>query len=128
MTADNQDRFLDIEKIISAKFGKGKVAKPVVAFFKRFIHQDWMNEMLKMESDGADFCDDLLERMDIKIEVEGLENVPVDGTRYCFASSHPLGAVDGIALCSLITRNFGPMKMLVNDSVFYGKRFQISTP
>lgn len=119
MTADNQDRFLDIEKIISAKFGKGKVAKPVVAFFKRFIHQDWMNEMLKMESDGADFCDDLLERMDIKIEVEGLENVPVDGTRYCFASNHPLGAVDGIALCSLITRNFGPMKMLVNDFLLY---------
>ncbi len=120
MTAD-QDRFLDIEKIISAKFGKGKVARPVVAFFKRFIHQDWMNEMLKMESDGADFCDDLLARMDIKIEVEGLENVPVDGTRYCFASNHPLGAVDGIALCSLITRNFGPMKMLVNDFLLYIK-------
>ena len=36
MTAD-QDRFLDIEKIISAKFGKGKVSKPIVGFFKRFI-------------------------------------------------------------------------------------------
>ena len=67
------------------------------------------------------WVDDLLEQMDIKIEVEGLENVPRDGTRYTFASNHPLGAVDGVALCGLISHEFGPMKMLVNDFLLYLK-------
>ena len=116
-----QDRLIDIDKIIATKFGAGKVPGFAIRFIKRFIHQDWMNDILRRGYDGADFCDDLLQYMDIKIEVEGLENVPADGTRYCFASNHPLGAVDGIALCSLITRQFGPMKMLVNDFLLYIK-------
>ena len=121
MPVSIQDRLIDIDRIIAAKFGEGKVPGFVVRFIKRFIHQDWMNDILRRGLDGADFCDDLLQYMDVKIEVEGLENVPVDGTRYTFASNHPLGAVDGIALCSLITRNFGPMKMLVNDFLLYIK-------
>ncbi|MCR5350923.1 MAG: 1-acyl-sn-glycerol-3-phosphate acyltransferase [Bacteroidales bacterium] len=119
MSAHPQDRFLDLDKIIANKFGAGKVSGFIVRFLKRFIHQDWLNEMLEIEADGADFCEELLKRMDVKIEVEGLENVPVDGTRYTFASNHPLGAADGIALCALITRNFGPMRMLVNDFLLY---------
>ena len=110
-----QDRLIDLDGIVAAKFKGKKIPRWVMGFFKRFIHQDWMNSMLRRGYDGAEFCDDLLEQMDVKIEVEGLENVPADGTRYTFASNHPLGAVDGIALCSLITRHFGPMKMLVND-------------
>ena len=88
---------------------------------KRFVLQDWMNSILCLGYQGVDFCDDTLRRMGITIEVEGLENVPDDGTRYTFASNHPLGGVDGLALCSLITRNFGPMRMLVNDFLLYIK-------
>lgn len=116
-----QDRLIDLDGIVTAKFKGKKIPRWVMGFFKRFIHQDWMNSMLRRGYDGAEFCDDLLEQMDVKIEVEGLENVPADGTRYTFASNHPLGAVDGIALCSLITRHFGPMKMLVNDFLLYIK-------
>ena len=121
MPEDISDRLLDLDSIVAAKFKGKKVPGFIVRFMKRFVHQDWMNSILARGFDGVEFCDDLLEQMDVKIEVEGLENVPVDGTRYTFASNHPLGAVDGIALCSLITRKFGPMKMLVNDFLLYIK-------
>ena len=111
-----QDRLIDLDKVLATKFKGKKIPQFVVNFFKRFIHQDWMNEMLKMESDGADFCDDLLARMDIKIEVEGLENVPVDGTRYCFASNHPLGGHDALAIVSIFGRIYdGNIRIMVND-------------
>ena len=44
-----------------------------------------------------------------------------DGTLYTFASNHPLGAVDGVALCGLISRQFGSVKMPVNDFLLYLK-------
>ena len=121
MSEEISDRLLDLDSIVAAKFKGKKVPGFVVRFMKRFVHQDWMNSILRRGYDGVAFCDDLLEQMDVRIEEEGLENVPADGTRYTFASNHPLGAVDGIALCSLISHNFGPMKMLVNDFLLYIK-------
>ena len=115
------DRLLDLDSIIATKFKGKKLPGWVVRFFKRFIHQDWMNSILVRGYDGAEFCDDLLEQMDIKIEVEGLEKIPADGTLYTFASNHPLGAIDGVALCSLISRHFGTVKMPVNDFLLYLK-------
>ena len=115
------DRLLDLDSIIAEKFKGKQLPGWVVRFFKRFIHQDWMNSILARGYDGAEFCDDLLEQMDVKIEVEGLEKVPADGTLYTFASNHPLGAVDGVALCGLISREFGTVKMPVNDFLLYLK-------
>jgi putative hemolysin len=115
------DGLLDLDRIVATKFKGKKVPGFVVRFMKRFVHQDWMNSVLSRGYQGADFCDDTLQYMGVTIKVEGLENVPRDGTLYTFASNHPLGGVDGLALCSLITRNFGPMRMLVNDFLLYIK-------
>lgn len=115
------DRLIDLDGVIASKFKGKKIPGWVVRLLKRFIHQDWMNSVLSRGYDGAEFCDDLLQQMDVRIEVEGLENVPVDGTRYTFASNHPLGAVDGVALCSLISRHFGSVRMPVNDFLLYLK-------
>ncbi|MCR4824761.1 MAG: glycerol acyltransferase [Bacteroidales bacterium] len=119
MTNEDFEGKLDLDRIVAAKFKGKKVPGFIVRWLKRLIHQDWLNEILSRGYQGADFCDDTLAYMDVKIEVEGLENVPKDGTLYTFASNHPLGGVDGLALCSLITRQFGPMRMLVNDFLLY---------
>ena len=115
------DRLLDLDSIVAEKFKGKKLPGWVLRFFKRFIHQDWLNSLLARGYDGAEFCEDVLKQMDIKIEVEGLEKVPADGTRYTFASNHPLGAVDGVALCAVISRHFGSVKMPVNDFLLYVK-------
>lgn len=110
---------IDLDGIIAKKFKGKKIPGFVVRFLKRFIHQDYLNEILSRGYDGVEFCDDTLKYMDIKIEVKGLENVPKDGTRYTFASNHPLGGADGIALCSLISHEFGAMRMPVNDFLLF---------
>ena len=112
---------LDLDAIIASKFKGKKLPGFVVRFFKRFVRQDWMNSILSRGYKGAAFCDDTLEQMDVKIEVEGLENVPKDGSRYTFASKHPLGGADGIALCGVISREFGQVKMPVNDFLLFIK-------
>lgn len=121
MATEDFEGRLDLDRIVATKFEGKKIPRFVVNWLKRFIHQDWMNAYLSRGYEGAAFCDDVLEQLDIKIEVEGLERVPKDGTRYTFASNHPLGGADGIALCGLISREFGPVKMPVNDFLMYLK-------
>ena len=55
-----QDRLIDLDKVLASKFKGKKLPRFVVNFFKRFIHQDWLNEILARGYDGAEFCDDTL--------------------------------------------------------------------
>ena len=122
MANDNQEDFLiDLDRIVATKFKGKKIPGFVMRFLKRFVHQGWINSILVRGYQGVEFCDDTLSQMDVKIEVEGLERVPADGTRYTFASNHPLGGADGLALCSLISHNFGQVRMPVNDFLLFLK-------
>ena len=52
------------------------------------------------------------------LEIEGLENLPDknDGKLYTFVSNHPLGGQDGVALGSIIGKQYdGKFRYLVND-------------
>lgn len=121
-TGKVKERLIDLNSIIASKFkGKKQLPRFVVNLLKRLIHQDLINEVLSRGYDGVEFCEDTLQYLDIKIEVEGLENVPKDGCRYTFASNHPLGAADGMALCAVISRNFGSVRMPVNDFLLFLK-------
>ena len=115
------DRLIDLGRIVDAKFKGRKIPRFVVRRLEKFIHQDFLNSILSDDSEGVAFCEHTLERMNVTIDVEGLENVPSDGTLYTFASNHPLGGVDGLALCAIIGRRFGEVKMPVNDFLMYIK-------
>ncbi len=118
--ADNY-RLIDIDGVLAEKFGR-KLPPPVVWLLKKILHEDFLNEVISQtKGDGPVFCEEVLDLLGIDIEVEGLENVPNDGTLYTFVSNHPLGGVDGIALCGIIGRNFGEVKMLVNDFLLFIK-------
>ena len=117
----DNDRLVDLDKVVATKFKGKKIPGFVVSFLKKFIHQDFLNSILSDDSDGVEFCEHTLNRMGVTLEVEGLENVPADGTLYTFASNHPLGGIDGLALCSIIGRHFGEVKMPVNDFLMYIK-------
>ena len=117
----DNDRLIDLDKVVATKFKGKKIPHFVVNLLKKFIHQDFLNSILSDDSAGVEFCEHTLKRMGITVDVEGLENVPADGTLYTFASNHPLGGVDGLALCSVIGRRFGQVKMPVNDFLMYIK-------
>jgi putative hemolysin len=109
---------LDIAQGIKAKGGEKakRIPKFVINWFKKFIHQDFINAYLKEGYVGVEFCEHALEYLGVEIEVVGRENLPKDGKKYTFVSNHPLGAIDGVTLGAVIGREYdGNIKYLMND-------------
>lgn len=113
---------IDIDSIIRDKAGaKAKyVPRFVRSWLKRRVHQDEINAFLEKEGDkqGVPWLDDCVEYLDMKLNIEGRENLPspTDGRRYTFVSNHPLGGQDGVALGAILGGVYdGRVKYLVND-------------
>ena len=92
----------------------------VVKWLKHIVHQDEINAFLSEVGDlqGVPWLDAVLQFLDNKIEVEGIENLPNDddGKRYTFVSNHPLGGADGIAIGQILGHHYdGRIRYLVND-------------
>ena len=113
---------IDIDEIVRGKAGaKARfVPRFVLSWLKRIIHQDEVNEFILGEGDkqGMPWLDDCMEYLGTTLNVKGLENLPddSDGRLFTFASNHPLGGPDGVALGHLLGHRYdGRIKYLVND-------------
>lgn len=98
----------------------------VVRALERLICQDEMNDILRKLGDRRDVeaAKFGLDELNITIHVEGLENVH-DGKRYVFASNHPLGGLDGLALIATFGEIYhGNIRFLVNDLLMAVKPLQ----
>lgn len=89
----------------------------LITGLEKVIHQDELNVMLRMAypARGSAFSRRILEYLDISVEVIGLDNLPSE--RLMFASNHPLGGLDGIALIAVLGERYGDngVRFLVND-------------
>lgn len=109
---------IDLDKIIHLRAGsKAKyIPRFVIGWLKKLIHQDFINNYLKQGYVGVDFCTNTLRYLDVTVKVEGLEHIADKSRRYTFVSNHPLGAIDGVTLGSVLGKHFdGKIKYLVND-------------
>jgi len=108
---------VDVEKALMAKTKGKKPSKLVVFFLKKIAHQNDINYFLTSHptEQGLDFLEEGLKYLQVKLEVEGIDNVPKN-KRYVFVSNHPLGGLDGMALGHFLGRQFGgKIKFLSND-------------
>lgn len=117
--AEQRLKLVDIEQVVRQKLGKKTKYLPafLISYLKRLIHQDEVNEIILTAGDrtGVDFLESCMQQLDIHLVVEGEENLPQEG-RYTFASNHPLGGLDGIALGYLLGKHYdGKVKIVVND-------------
>ncbi|MBR1387946.1 MAG: 1-acyl-sn-glycerol-3-phosphate acyltransferase [Alloprevotella sp.] len=113
---------IDIDKTLEGKMGAKARYVPgwVRRWLKNLIHQDEINTIVEHAGDrqGADWIRFSLGELDVKVEVEGLENLPPasEANHYTFVSNHPLGGLDGLALGMILGEHFdGKIKFLVND-------------
>lgn len=113
---------IDIDKVLEAKAGKKArfVPKPLRNWLKKIVHQDEINAFMEQVGDlqGVPWLDAVIEYLDLKLDVQGIENLPddADGQRFTFVSNHPLGGPDGIAIGSILGNHYqGKIKYLVND-------------
>ena len=116
------EKTIDIEKILRSKMGDKARFIPgfVVKWLKRITHEDDNNKFLWDARDlkGTPWLEACLAYLDTRLEVEGMENLPPkdDGRLYTFVSNHPMGGIDGVALGSLIGRQYDDrFRYLVND-------------
>ena len=63
--------------------------------------------------DGVDFITAVLEDIQIKYEVEGLENIPQEGAFIAIAN-HPYGGVDGLILMKIFCQQRPDFKIMAN--------------
>lgn len=113
----NNFKPINIEEIVAqkSKSTAKRIPKFVFNYIKKIIHQDELNDFFGKYGDlkGVEFTDQVLEYLNIKYEIKGIENLPKAG-RYIFASNHPLGGADGIMLISLLGKKYD-IKFPVND-------------
>lgn len=126
MQPDKAPFQIDIDEILRSKAGpKAKrIPRFIVAWLKRRLHQDQVNDFLRIigDKEGVPWLKGCLDYLDTKVEVKGLENLPsdADGRRFTFVSNHPLGGQDGVALGYVLGTHYdGRIKYLVNDLLMF---------
>lgn len=117
--ADDSVFLIDIDKILRSKApDKYKyIPRFVISYLKKIVHQEELNVFLLESKDkiGVDFLEAGVGFLDMKLVVKGEENLPKGGL-YTFASNHPLGGQDGVALGYILGKFYdGKVKYLVND-------------
>ncbi len=112
------EQVINIEKVIKDKNPKLLKWLPrfIVSYLKRTLHQDQINEILAENKNNFDydFARDIIKRFNVKTNVYGLENIPKTGG-YIFASNHPLGGIDALAIVTVIEPYRKDVKFIVND-------------
>ena len=126
MQPDKAPFQIDIDEILRSKAGpKAKrIPRFIVAWLKRRLHQDQVNDFLRIigDKEGVPWLKGCLDFLDTKLEVKGFENLPsdADGRRFTFVSNHPLGGQDGVALGYVLGTHYdGRIKYLVNDLLMF---------
>lgn len=114
----NSDHLIDVEKIAHSRKGGDKIPRFVLNWLKKVIHQDFFNDFFQHGYEGAEFCHKAIEKLDLKVNVEGQENLALipEGAKITFAANHPMGGIDGVILTSILLDHCdGKARLLVND-------------
>lgn len=115
---------INIDEILANKFPKAskRIPKFVINYVKKIIHQDDLNFIFREYGHlwGHDFAEAILrDYFHIKFNIIGEENLPQEGDKVIFASNHPLGGADGIALIQVLSGHYPNLKLPVNDFLMY---------
>lgn len=124
---DSQQLKIDVDSVIRQRLPRHYKYIPrfVIKWVERIIKQDGLNKILADMGDkkGVEAADIALDDLGITTNPVNSDNIPSQG-RFIFASNHPLGGLDGMALISLIGHRYnGDIKFIVNDLLMAVKPF-----
>lgn len=112
---------IDLQAIIKSRLPRNKskfIPTFLIRMLEKLVCQEDLNGILSrtFPHEGVSFADAVLKDLNITMDVAGIENIPSTG-RFIFASNHPLGGLDGIALIKVIGGMYGDenFRFLVND-------------
>lgn len=118
---DSDKFYIDVEEVFKSKAPKTAKWIPsfIFRYLKRLLHQDEINSMISRGEGlyGLPFVDIVLKEFNTKVEIEGSENIK--GDRLLFASNHPMGGLDGIALIDTVGKFHPDVVTPVNDILLF---------
>ena len=102
-----------------------KLPRFVFKIFAWIIRQDEMNRILAKYPDvtGHDFLVKIISELNLNVEIEGAENLPENGKCF-FVANHPFGVIDGLILTYIVSRKYGSLKAIANDSFMFLPQLQ----
>lgn len=110
---------IDLEQVLKDKkpLLYRRLPKFLVGWLKRIIHEDDINEILRLygTKQGVEFARDALLHIGVSRTVYFSEDLSKTEGRYIFASNHPLGGVDAFIAVEAIEDGIGSVKVVVND-------------
>jgi len=111
-------KFVDIEKILKEKASRLYKWLPgfAIKWLKKKLHENDINNTMAYLGDrkGLDFNKSALDFLGVVVETVHPEFIPETG-RVTFASNHPLGGLDGMALIKAIGEVRPDVNFFVND-------------
>jgi putative hemolysin len=115
---EENNKVIDIEKAIrnsNSRFFK-LLPRFVVRLIIKIVRQDEINKTLFNNRDktGVPFIIGIMHDWNVKVEIVGEENIPASG-RLIFASNHPVGGVDALAIMSTIYSHFPDIMSPANE-------------
>lgn len=117
---ESQPVRIDVDSVIRQRLPRHYKYIPrfIIRWLERIIKQDELNKILTDMSaeKGVGAADIALADLNVAYNAIDEDNIPDEG-RFIFASNHPLGGLDGMALISLIGHHYGGdnIKFIVND-------------
>lgn len=109
---------VDVEAAIKSKNPKlhKKLPRFVIKYIKRMTHEKEMNDFFPVHGhkQNLDFSQAVIDYFNIKIKVEGAENIRENGG-VIFASNHPIGSLDALALMLVLGEKRKDFRFIVND-------------
>ncbi|MBI9033028.1 MAG: 1-acyl-sn-glycerol-3-phosphate acyltransferase [Bacteroidales bacterium] len=115
-------KYIDLQAIISKSDSKllNSFPRVFVKLLEKLIKQEELNQLLtKYKSyEGIHFLPKVLEELNIKIDIEGLENLPESGKCF-FVANHPFGVIDGLMLTRIVSEKYGDIKSIGNEAFMY---------
>jgi putative hemolysin len=109
---------IDIREVVRGK--NPKIAKKIPGFIYNWLsgilHLKEMNEFMRHHGNlkGVEFVNEALKFFNIKYELIGTENVPLNG-KFIFVGNHPLGGLDGSIIMKFMVENLGFSRSISND-------------
>jgi putative hemolysin len=119
---EEADRIIDIEKTLRNSNSAliRSLPKGIKKMIARIVKQDEINAVIysNRDKEGVEFINGVLKDWNVKIAVEGDENIPSSG-RFIFVANHPVGGMDAMALFHTVHRHYSDVVFPSNELFRY---------
>ncbi|HLP10729.1 MAG TPA: 1-acyl-sn-glycerol-3-phosphate acyltransferase [Flavobacteriales bacterium] len=119
---------VDIEATLKSKNPKlyKRLPRFVINYIKRVTHEKDINEFLAVHGHKHDFefLEAVIAYFNITLNVIGEENIRKSPGGIIYASNHPIGSIDGMALMHVLGKHRKDLKFIVNDILMAVKNLE----